>query len=87
MVLTDTPNSLVILLAVALCFEAIAISVLIAAFKDLVGQAVAYCAVLSTIIGFVLCVCAIGNAMDQGGEKAIERELRAASDRNDRPRP
>jgi hypothetical protein len=85
MVCANTLLSAGILLAVAVCFEIIAISVFIAAYKGLLGEEVGLCATLATVIGFLFCVGAILNLSDPSGESAIEQKLSKALEKDDRP--
>jgi hypothetical protein len=77
---------LAIFLAVALCFELIAIGVIVAGAKDLVSVEVMIGAVFAALIGGMFCMGAIITvACGMSGEKAIESELRTALNKNDRP--
>ena len=87
MISADTVSpSIDIFLAFALCFEAIAIGVIIAGANDLVPEEIMVGAVFAALIGGMLSIGAIITvATGYSGAKAIESELRTALNKHDRP--
>lgn len=73
-----------IFLAVALCYEAIMVSITIAGINGDMGELAATAAALAALLGIMLCMVAVVTVIvhHQSAEKGIERQLSAALSKN-----